>query len=164
MCSFVLFLRRKPAASKKQTEEAFDFHRVRNADGSAVLCHMCNKATTSNRPMAQCSVCSLNWHFDCVDPAIMVMVNPRTWRCPAHVDDVPIGIAAQLGPAHKRRKIKGSEPIEHSYARGMKNNGYVEIENDDSSDDDDEAFKYSRSYGHTFRLSEKGIKADFLER
>lgn len=66
-----------------------------------------------------------------------------------------------LSPAHKYRKIKGAPVIEQAYSRGMANNGYIEIEEDDDDEPEDAALE-RRNFGRVYRLSERGIKLDFV--
>ncbi len=65
-----------------------------------------------------------------------------------------------LGPAHKYRKIKDAPVVRPTFTRGYVNNGYVDIEVDDS--DNESGWRDVETYGRTVRLSEKGIKLDFL--
>lgn len=152
----------KPKPSKKGTEEAFDFFKVRHAD-NAVLCHHCQKGSSDNRPIVPCSVCGLNWHLDCLDPPLAVPPVPRTWRCPCHAEELLGELSERLAPAHRYRKIKNAPPIEQGYSRGMANNGWIEVDNDDS-EDEAEAWRKHKGFGRIHRLSEKGIKRDFISR
>lgn len=153
----------KPKTSKKGVEEPFDFFKLRNADGSAVLCHQCQKGASDNRPIVPCSVCGLNWHLECLDPPLAVPPVPRTWRCPLHTEDMLAELPGSLAPAHRYRKIKHAPAIEQSYSRGLANNGYIEVEYDDSEDEAD-AWRHHKGFGRLHRLSAKGIKLDFIAR
>ncbi|KAL7626833.1 hypothetical protein AAE478_003607 [Parahypoxylon ruwenzoriense] len=152
----------KPKTTRKGLDEPFDFFKVRNADGP-VLCHHCQKGTTDNRPIIPCSVCGLNWHLECLDPPLAVPPVPRTWRCPCHVEEMLSELPARLAPAHRYRKIKNAPIIEQSYSRGLANNGWIEIEDDDS-DGGADAWRQHMGFGHVHRLSAKGIKLDFISR
>ncbi|GAP86429.1 putative phd-finger domain-containing protein [Rosellinia necatrix] len=151
----------KPKPNKKSADEAFDFFRLRNGD-KAVLCHHCHKGATDSRPIIPCSMCGLNWHLECLDPPLALPPILRTWRCPCHVDDLLSDLPIRLAPAHKYRKIKNMPVIEQGYSRGLANNGWIEIEEDDS--DDDEGWKENKAFGRVFRVSSKGIKQDFINR
>ncbi|KAI1326408.1 hypothetical protein F5Y16DRAFT_375192 [Xylariaceae sp. FL0255] len=154
----------KPKTTKKNAEEPFDFFKLRNGD-KAVLCHHCHKGAVDNQPIIPCSVCGLNWHLECLDPPLTIPPVLRTWRCPCHVDDLLSSIPARLAPAHKYRKVKNAPVIEQGYSRGMINNGYVEILEDDSDEESDsEAWREEKSFGRVFRISAKGIKKDFLDK
>jgi hypothetical protein len=68
----------------------------------------------------------------------------------------------KLAPAHKLRKVKNAPVIEPYYSRGIPNNGNIEIEED--SEDDAEAWRNYKAHGRVYRLPEKGIKLDFISR
>ncbi|GAB1320186.1 hypothetical protein MFIFM68171_10396 [Madurella fahalii] len=154
----------KPARKKKNDEEQIpDFFRLRDQDGNAVICHGCQKSSSSNRAIIPCSVCGVFWHLDCLDPP---MANPpvpsRTWKCPLHVNDLLDKIPGVLGPAHRLRKLKNAPVIRPAFCRGFVNNGLVEIELDD--EEDKSGWRNVETYGRIVRLPEKGIKLDFLSR
>lgn len=153
----------KPKTTKKNAEEAFDFFKLRNGD-KAVLCHHCHKGVTDNRPIIPCSVCGLNWHLECLNPPLAVPPILRTWRCPCHVDDLLGNLPERLAPAHKYRKIKNMPVIKQAYRRGLSNNGWIEIEEDDSDDEDEATWREGNAFGRVFRLSAKGVKRDFISR
>lgn len=145
---------------KGYTEEPFDFYRVRGTDGSAALCHQCQKGAAENKALLPCSACSLHWHLDCMSPPMACPPLPRNFRCPLHADDTPRGLMEKLAPAHKFRKVKGAPLIEQSYGRGLTNHGWIEIEED--SDEDDEAYHQHKNFGRVYRVPEKGVKLDFI--
>ncbi|KAK3380006.1 hypothetical protein B0T24DRAFT_523092 [Lasiosphaeria ovina] len=153
----------KPGKKKKAEEEPVpDFFRLRDADGNAVICYNCQKSSSSNRAIIPCSLCGLFWHLDCLDPPLANPPVLRTWRCPCHIDDLLARLPGALGPAHRFRKIKGAPVIEPSFSRGYVNNGHIEVELDAS--EDESGWRDVETYGKTVRLSEKGIKLDFLSR
>ncbi len=148
---------------KRGYEEAPDFFRVRDAEGHAVLCHSCNRSAEESRAIIPCAFCGLWWHTDCLDPP---MANPpvlRNWRCPAHADDVLSKLPSMLGPAHRFRKIKFAPTIKPSYSRGMMNNGFIEFNSEDESDDNS-GWKDVRTFGRVYRVGARGVELDFLER
>ena len=108
-----------------------------------------------------CSLCGLHWHLDCLDPPAANAPVPRTFRCPAHVDDLLAKIPGSLGPAHRFRKIKGAPAIKPSYSRGLINNGWIDI---DGESEDESGWKEVETFGKTYRLPSQGIKLDFLSR
>jgi hypothetical protein len=69
-----------------------------------------------------------------------------------------------LGPAHRFRKIRGSNNvIRPAFPRGHRNNGHIEIENDPSDEEDEEeAFIEREQYGKITILPEQAIKLDFI--
>ena len=108
-----------------------------------------------------CSLCGLHWHLDCLDPPAANAPVPRTFRCPAHVDDLLARVPGALGPAHKFRKIKGASAIKPAYSRGLVNNGYIDVDGEDLSEDES-GWKEVETFGKTYRLPSKGIKLDFF--
>ncbi|CAJ2510138.1 Uu.00g060380.m01.CDS01 [Anthostomella pinea] len=153
----------KPKTNKKNLEEPYDFYKVKNNDGP-VLCHICHKGSSGNRAIIPCSVCKLHWHLECLDPPLALPPVLRTWRCPCHVEEMLSSIPARLAPAHRYRKIKNAPVIEQSYSRGMANNGWIEIEEDDDDDESPHVWREQESFGRVFRVSAKGIKEDFISR
>lgn len=85
--------------------------------------------------------------------------------CPCHVDDLLLKIPAQLGPAHKFRKIKGSSDIVYGFRRGNVNNGYIEVDDDES--DGAEApigMRSPKSWGRSYRVRSSGVRDDFISK
>ncbi len=131
---------------------------MRDAENRAILCFHCNRAVAPNRPIVVCSVCGKNWHTDCLDPPLANPAPPRTWRCPAHVDDL---LALVPGTAHKWRYIRGAPAIKSAYSRGSVNNGHIEVHYDLESEDES-GWNDPKSFGRVQRVSAKGIMLDFL--
>ncbi|CCC08313.1 unnamed protein product [Sordaria macrospora k-hell] len=154
----------KPPAKKKNDEESGpDFFRLRDDKGDPAVCHLCQGgASARTRAIIPCSLCGLFWHLDCLDPPLANPPVLRTWKCPCHVDDLLAKVPGQLAPAHKFRKIKGASVIRPAYSRAYINNGYIEVEPEDS--DDESGWKNVETYGKVVRLPAKGIKLDFLSR
>lgn len=143
-------------------EDTPDFFKQRE-DGEAVLCHDCQKPATDVRAIIPCSICPLHWHTDCLDPPLAIPPVLKTWRCPAHVDDVLL-VAPSLAPAHRFRKIKGATSITPAISRGLKNNGHVEIDwTDDVEPADDSGWRDYASFGRTYKIPAKGVVLDFIE-
>lgn len=110
-----------------------------------------------------CGFCGLSWHLDCLDPPLAKEPPlAKKWRCPAHVDDLLAVVPGNLGPAHRFRKIKNASVITPAFSRGTKNNGFIEIENAPSDDEDDQDFFQLAQYGCVYKLPEEGIKLDFI--
>ncbi|KAI8279064.1 hypothetical protein K4K60_005848 [Colletotrichum sp. SAR11_57] len=145
---------------KKGYEEAPDFFKVRDADGSAVLCHNCQHPAADNRAIIPCSLCGLYWHLDCLDPPLAIPPVVRTWRCPVHADDLLATLPEQLTPAHRFRKIKGAPTITPAFSRGMRNNGFIEIEEEESSDET--GWSDVKTFGRVYKLPAKGVVLDFI--
>ncbi|TDZ37226.1 Uncharacterized protein C8035_v007341 [Colletotrichum spinosum] len=147
---------------KRGYEEAPDFFKVRDADGSPVICHDCQHPAADNRAIIPCSVCGLHWHLDCLDPPLAIPPVLRTWRCPIHADDLLSDLPQQLAPAHRFRKIKGAPAITPAFSRGMKNNGFIEVEDEQSGDES--GWKDVNTFGRVYKLSAHGIKLDFISK
>lgn len=148
-------------------DEAPDYFKLKDSKGNPILCHGCHlSAVNPSRAIIPCTYCSLSWHLDCLDPPLAKEPPPgRSWRCPAHVDDLLEQVPGSLGPAHRFRKIKGASLIKPVLARGVRNNGHIEIENATSDDEDQgSGFYEQREYGHVYKLPEEGIKLDFISR
>ncbi|KAL2136646.1 hypothetical protein VTI74DRAFT_2378 [Chaetomium olivicolor] len=154
----------KPTTRKKKNEEdqAPDFFRTRDADGKVALCHICGEGSTSNRPILPCNQCGIFWHMDCLDPPATYPPHPRSFRCPLHADELLTKVGEALGPAHKYRKVKDAPVISPIFSRGYANNGWVDVDMDES--EDETGWRDFATFGRTVRLSEKGIKLDFLSR
>ena len=87
----------------------------------------------------------------------------KTWRCPAHVDDV-LSEAPPMAPAHKFRKVKNAQVITPVFTRGMKNNGHIEIDWSDEPESLKEAgWPDPQSFGRTYKISSGGVILDFIE-
>lgn len=153
----------KVPKKKKNDEDAIpDLFRLRDAEGGAVICHCCQKSSSSNRAIIPCGACGLFWHLDCLDPPLANPPVLRTWKCPCHIEEVLSKVPGTLGPAHRFRKIKNASVIKPAFSRGFINNGYIEVDLDGS--EDESGWKNVQTYGRTVRLPEKGIKLDFLSR
>ena len=135
------------------------------------------------REIVACDYCILHWHLDCLDPPLAM--NPKivkpddgkkrpkkpavvpTWMCPNHVasDDPNLelrqGVSRTInGKVGKIRRPKHATIKDVNLRRGFHNNGLIEILNDPSdTEKEDEA-----ETGVIWRLSEKGIKLDFIDR
>jgi hypothetical protein len=145
--------------------------------------------------MLKCDFCHAHWHLDCLDPPlanpphISLEASQRdAWRCPRHiehdlrsgqlyqndlnaVDDVEMGDAAPIPRvARKVRKRKHPKVVEPTFARGMRNNGLIDIINDPDDDTDGEG---NYVFGpddpkdlnsKVFRIPEKGVILDFVSK
>ncbi|GJN77519.1 hypothetical protein PLIIFM63780_001010 [Purpureocillium lilacinum] len=152
----------RTAKKRNGYDELPDFFKQRE-DGQAVLCHACQKPATEIRSIIPCSACPLYWHIDCLDPPLAVPPVLKTWRCPAHVDDILIEVPS-LAPAHRFRKVKAAQAIAPALSRGLKNNGHIEIEWSEEADDaDDSGWPDAQSFGRTYKLPAKGVVLDFIE-
>jgi hypothetical protein len=147
---------------KNEEDQAPDLHRLRDAEGNAVICHSCQKGAGPNRAIIPCSACGLFWHMDCLDTPLAYPPVLRTWKCPLHADGLLETLPGILYPAHKYRKVKDAPVIRPTFTRGYVNNGFIEVDLDDS--EDESGWRDVETFGRTVRLSERGIKLDFLSR
>jgi hypothetical protein len=90
----------------------------------------------------------------------------RKWMCPAHVDwavssrnRVVMAIADDSFEQLERRRPKNAPVIDTHLRRGHKNNGLIEVENEEESE-----FEEVTISGVVYRLPERGIKLDFLDK
>lgn len=158
------FVHRKRKTDEK---EEFDYYQLADADDNPVLCHSCQQSAATKRPIIPCSVCGLFWHADCLDPIKTQPPNVKTFVCPCHVDDLLAKVPAQLGPAHKHRKVRGAPEILYAYRRGNVNDGHIVIEDDEDEDDQIPSrtgFRDPVSWGRVTRVRGSGVKDDFLSK
>lgn len=78
-----------------------------------------------------------------------------------HADDLLAELPKELAPAHRFRKIKGAPAITPAFSRGMKNNGIIEIE-DEESEDEATGWNDVKTFGRVYKLPAKGIVLDFI--
>lgn len=163
----------RPNRKRKDNEEdkkkdLDDLYQIVDKDNNPILCHSCfqsAKSSSGQRAIIPCSFCGLWWHLDCLDPPRAHPPNTKTWVCPCHVDNLLALVPAQLGPAHKFRKIKGSSEIHYAFRRGNVNNGWIEVDDDLSEDEARRAQKGLRdpgSWGKKYVLPASGIRDDFI--
>ncbi|KAI9809548.1 MAG: hypothetical protein M1827_006783 [Pycnora praestabilis] len=161
-------------------DELPDLLKLKDSKGRYVLCFRCGKSALEHKEIIPCDFCNLQWHLDCLDPP---MANPppkglngkpkHSWMCPNHVEHElqnldpsqrPLSTshgANGIGKFHKIRRPKNARIVDTALRRGFTNNGLIEIENEES---EDEQFVDRESYGVVYRLPEKGIKLDFIDR
>ncbi|KAK4982543.1 hypothetical protein LTR66_009217 [Elasticomyces elasticus] len=158
-------------------DEPPDLLKTRDGKGQVILCNHCGKSALGRREIIQCDFCSIYWHLDCLDPPL---ANPparalngrklHDWMCPLHVEhDLRKVDAARLHSSrpgtrtmHLRRP-KNAKVIDTSLSRGFVNNGIIEIINE-SSDDEEFYEDDNDSAGRVFRVPEKGLKLDFIDK
>ncbi|KAI9801107.1 MAG: hypothetical protein M1833_002975 [Piccolia ochrophora] len=172
---------RKPTHGQ---DDPIDNFKCVSNKGVTIRCFRCGCTSIGQKPIIQCDYCPLYWHLDCIDPP---MANPPTaldkkerklWMCPNHIDhelrDLHAEIPTPAGrlsshrlSSHsgnrrifKVRKPKYARIVDTALRRGSRNNGVIEIENDPS--DEEEQFFEEEDDDVIHRLSEKGIKLDFI--
>nr|CAG8506240.1 8432_t:CDS:2 [Entrophospora candida] len=79
-----------PESLRNTFEGEYDYCEFRKDEfGQWKKCYICEKGPCQTQPMISCDYCSLSWHFDCLDPP-MVIRPPisKRWMCPAHADHI----------------------------------------------------------------------------
>lgn len=124
------------------------------------------------RPLVTCDHCHQHWHLDCLDPPL---ANPPAlnkdgkkaydWMCPLHVDQGlrKIDIAFLNRRRIHVRKPKKPKVAETALTRGHRNNGIIEVLDDESDSSDSEWYEHDD--GPTvYKLPAHGIKLDFIDK
>lgn len=130
-------------------------------NGDPIFCYRCGDTASQARRMLSCDHCSQHWHMDCLDPPLPVLPPlTKKWMCPLHA-------------LHAYRKMRRPKHkfgvVEVGLISGFKTSGGdIETENYDSTEGHkllEDRFESDFSIdGTTYRLPEKGIKLDFLEK
>lgn len=110
------------------------------------------------REMINCDFCSLYWHLDCVDPPLASAPKKSgkgTWKCPNHVDSEVTVPRSASGKVYKPRRPRNPRVIQPALARGTKNNGFIEIEDEISGEED-------QPPGTIYRIPASAVKLDFI--
>ena len=159
-------------------DELPDYTRLKDAKGNTILCYSCGKSSQGTRPILPCEYCGENWHLDCLDPP---MANPpaRTpdgkklhdWMCPLHADHELRKVdTSLLNPRNLARRVHIRKPrnaklVETSLRRGFRNNGVIDVIDDDSDDTDSEFYEEETpDESIVYRLPASGIKLDFIDK
>ncbi|OLL23273.1 hypothetical protein NEOLI_000863 [Neolecta irregularis DAH-3] len=130
-----------------------DLLRLKDKQGDSILCYKCQMSAVHGGRIISCDYCSLHWHLDCLDPPMTsIPSQTRRWMCPNHSEHL----------IKRRRKPKITRVVDVSLNRGFKNNGDIEIDNEEEDEDPwEDEFNVD---GVRYRLPERGIKLDFIER
>ena len=99
---------------------------------------------------------------------------PRnSWMCPNHIDQELQALDSSArnsakaqssdGRTHKVRRPKNARIVDTALRRGFVNNGLVEIENEPTDDEEEEEAE-KESFGVVYRIPERGVKLDFIDR
>lgn len=157
--------------------------RLKDNKDQWIHCYKCGKTALGGRMIVPCDYCSLHWHLDCLDPPL---ANPPPrgnkssrppWRCPNHIEHSLKNLATTVMPAaarHKKaaasedddvstrtRKVrKPKNPRVVDAASAVPNEGIIEVAMEES----DEEFAEEDRHGRIYRVPERAIKLDFIER
>lgn len=172
-----------------------DYLRTHDAEHRQILCVQCGTSAAGKRQMLKCDYCDAYWHLDCCDPPLanpppinLETANRDAWKCPRHVDhDLRSGLLlpndlrlhvrgddvdmldapARHQVPRKIRKPKRPSVAEPLFSRGMRNNGLIEVINDDADETDGEGnyvFPSDDPNSKVYRIPEKGIILDFFHK
>ncbi|KAL8707866.1 MAG: hypothetical protein Q9220_007150 [cf. Caloplaca sp. 1 TL-2023] len=151
-------------ASKAKSRAGYDLPadtlRLRDSKDNTILCFKCNKSAMGGREIIDCDFCNLHWHLDCVNPPLASApkrFGKGTWKCPNHIDAEIALPRSASGKMYKIRRPKDPRVIETALARGIKNNGIIEIADEVSEEEDQPA-------GTIFRIPARAIKLDFISK
>lgn len=148
-----------------------DYKKLRDAKGNVIFCYRCRLTSNGKRDIIPCDFCPHRWHLDCLDPPLAVPPRRRigdkpnaTWRCPLHIENdlrsLNDGDGSLLGRQPRHRMPKNPIPRDVSMTRGFRNNGVIDVE----LMKDDERIDEVEMPGTIYRLPERGIRLDFLDR
>lgn len=134
--------------------------RTIDAKGNLIFCVKCGRTTNGRRPIIHCDFCSCAFHMDCIDPPLAVPPTQRpgsdrlhhTWMCPNHAwHDMFYVVKDEEGHELIKRIRRPRKPR------------YVDIEIL-PEDDEEENLEEQDKEGVTYRVPEKGVKLDFIQR
>lgn len=134
----------KPRLNRLGFPEDRDPYRLRDRNGSPVLCFRCGKTAlpteqpsdmhriqrsraknsvpgtedTAWKRMLSCDFCSSSWHLDCLDPPLTTMPSiMKKWMCPNHAEQT----------ISNRRQPKVNLHPKEVRSTGARNKGLIEI-------------------------------------
>ncbi|KAE8355263.1 hypothetical protein BDV28DRAFT_155566 [Aspergillus coremiiformis] len=158
----ISFPRINPRSGRNRSGRYDDPFLLRTVDakGKLILCHGCGRTTNGRRPIIQCDFCPLAFHMDCIDPPLAIPPAQKpgsdrtyhSWMCPDHSWHDKFFIMPDE---------EGYEFVKH--IRRPKNPRLIDVEIL-PDEDEDERIEEQEEEGIMYRVSEKGIKLDFIER
>ena len=148
---------------------------IRDSKGELISCYKCHRTSDGQRDIIPCDYCPNRWHLDCLDPPLAVppptnLKNPNaTWRCPLHIENdlasTGRGDGVDCGESMRMprlRRPRNAIAYDTSLTRGHKNNGLIDIHL--MHDQDEPRFNNVNINGKIHRISEDGIRLDFIDR
>lgn len=161
-------------------DEKPDDLRTKDSKSNTVLCFSCGKSSQGKRPIISCDYCPEHWHLDCLNPPLANAPGrgadgskTHDWMCPLHVDhdlrkvDTRLLDPRRFGRKVHVRKPRNAQIVETALNRGFRNNGIIDVVNDDSDDSDSEFYDEEREEAEgtkVYKLPAHGIKLDFLDK
>ncbi|CAK3901221.1 Curved DNA-binding [Lecanosticta acicola] len=155
------------------SDEQPDYYRTRDSKGNLVLCYHCGKTSNGKRAIVTCDHCSQHWHLDCLDPPL---ANPpalnqngkkvHDWMCPLHADQElrRVDMMTLSRRTIHVRKPKKPKVVQTAMQRGFRNNGIIEVAEEETDDSESEFYDQEEEDGIVHKLPEKGIKLDFIDK
>ncbi|KAF9892449.1 hypothetical protein FE257_001557 [Aspergillus nanangensis] len=134
--------------------------RIHDHKGKLIFCHRCGQTSNGNRPIIQCDYCPCAFHMDCVDPplAIPPVQKPNSdkphhnWMCPNHVHhDMFFLVKDEEGYDMVKRIRRPKRPR------------LIDVEVL-PTEEESEALEEHEEQGILYRVSEKGLQLDFIQR
>lgn len=134
--------------------------RLFDSKGKLIVCVACGRTTNFVRPIIQCDYCACNWHMDCVDPPLALRPNQKpgsdkryhNWMCPNHTqNDLWIFGMEDDGTIRRHRIRRPRHPR------------VIDVDVL-PADSDAERLEEKESHGIMFRVSESGIKQEFINK
>ncbi|RAL04189.1 putative PHD finger domain protein [Aspergillus ibericus CBS 121593] len=134
--------------------------RTVDAKGNLIFCSACGRTSNGRRPIIQCDYCPCAFHMDCVDPPLAIPPTQRpgsdrvhhNWMCPNHVwHDL----------VHTVQDEEGYDMIKR--IRRPKRPRMVDVEVL-PDEEDVERMEDQEEEGIMYRVSERGLKLDFIYR
>ncbi|QKX57893.1 uncharacterized protein TRUGW13939_05013 [Talaromyces rugulosus] len=134
--------------------------RLFDAKGKIIVCVSCGLTSNGTRPMIQCDYCPCWWHIDCTDPPLSnppKQLHPsdktfHNWMCPNHID-------------HELHVNSSDNETYTSKSRIRRPRNARVIDVDILPEDSEvEELQETESQGIVYRVSEHGVKLNFIER
>ncbi|OKL57642.1 hypothetical protein UA08_06983 [Talaromyces atroroseus] len=146
--------RREGKAEQEYLTRLFD------AKGKLIVCIACGLTSNGTRPMIQCDFCPCWWHIDCTDPPLPGAPRQQypsdktyhNWMCPNHIDHELYVVNTENGAYTGKSRI-----------RRPRHPRVIDIDVL-PEDDEVEELQETESQGIVYRVSENGLKLNFLER
>lgn len=134
--------------------------RLYDSKGRLIVCVACGQTSNGKRPIIQCDYCPCSWHMDCVDPPLAIPPNQKSssdrayhnWMCPNHIEHELYVVHMDNGGYAGKTRI-----------RRPRHPRVIDV---DVLPEDGEAEKLEEqeSQGIVYRVSERGLKLNFIER
>ncbi|KKA17279.1 PHD finger domain protein, partial [Rasamsonia emersonii CBS 393.64] len=153
-------VRPRPKGNRSGRYDESYLCRLYDSKGRLIVCVACGQTSNGKRPIIQCDYCPCSWHMDCVDPPLAIPPNQKhgsdkvyhNWMCPNHIEhELYVVHMDNSGYAGKTRIRRPRHPR------------VIDV---DVLPEDGEAEKLEEqeSQGIVYRVSERGLKLNFIER